>query len=335
MNSRRKFLSNSIFGAGSLLVMDSLLRKKGCRSTQSNPHSKTGFPLVTSTWNFGLQANVEAWKTLENKGSALDAVEAGVMLAESDLTNLTVGLGSMPDRDGRVTLDACVMDWQGRAGSVCFVERIKHPVSLARRVMEKTPHVMLVGEGALQFARSEGFPVEKMGLTDAAAKAWEEWKIKSLYEPQINIENHDTIGMLAIDAEGRMAGACSTGGLAFKMRGRVGDSPIIGAGLYVDGEVGAAVTTGLGETVLRSLTSFLAVELLRQGSSPQEACRLAIERLISKHPNYRDFQVGIIAVNRKGEHGAFGIHPGFNYALYQASKNDLLDAPSYLPKSKE
>lgn len=293
--------------------------------------SKPAFngPLVLSTWDFGLEANKAAVSVLDQKKSALDAVEAGVMVPESDPNNLSVGYGGLPDRDGRVTLDACIMNHQGKAGSVCALEQIKHPISVARKVMEKTPHVILVGDGALQFALKEGFQKENL-LTEKSRKAWEEWKITSKYQPQINIENHDTIGMIVMDQQGQLAGACTTSGLAFKMHGRVGDSPIIGSGLYLDREVGAATGTGLGEVVLRQCSAFLIVELMRNGKSPQKACEEAIRRIVRANENYREFQVGFIAVNLKGQIGAYAIQPGFSFAVYQSGKHEVRPANSYI-----
>jgi len=221
------------------------------------------------------------------------------------------------------------MNEKGRAGSVTFLRDIVHPISVARLVMEKTPHVMLSGAGALQFALENGYKRENL-LTEKARKAWEEWKTTSHYQPVINIENHDTVGLLVLDSEGNLSGGCSTSGLAYKMHGRVGDSPIIGAGLYVDNKVGAAVATGLGELVMRSLTSFLVVELMRNGSSPQKACESAIERIIMNNPEYGEVQVGIIALDKSGNHGAFAIQPGFTYALRDENRDEVLASNSYL-----
>jgi len=234
-----------------------------------------------------------------------------------------------PDREGRVTLDACIMDARGRCGSVAFLQYIKHPISVARKVLEDTPHVMLVGEGALQFALANGFRKENL-LTEEADAAWKKWLEKSQYKPVINVENHDTIGLLALDQNGDLFGACTTSGLAFKMQGRVGDSPIIGAGLYVDNEVGAATATGLGEAVMRTCGSHLVVELMRQGRSPRDACREAVERINKKHSNVEDFQVGFIAINRSGDYGGYSVQKGFNYAVRDSETNKMIDAESML-----
>ncbi len=329
MFSRRKFMSRaalSTLSAG--LGLSSI---PACADNQSKTKvpSTATLPLAISTWDFGKKANAEAWKILSAGGKALDAVENGVKVIEADEKITSVGFGGLPDRDGRVALDACIMAPDGNCGSVCSLEHIKHPISVARKIMEETPHIILVSEGALEFALGQGFQKENL-LTKKAQKEWEDWKKQSKYEPKINVELHDTIGMLTIDKNGDMAGACTTSGLAFKMRGRVGDSPIIGAGMYVDNEVGGAAATGLGEAVLKMLGSFLIVELMRQGSSPQAACEEAIHRIIKKQKGFKDFQVGFIAANKQGETGAFSIQKGFNYALYQGEKNKVLDADSHL-----
>ena len=322
MNTRRKFLQNTFLGA--LAAGSVELWAKACTVQKPN---KNAFPVVIATWD-NRKANEAAWEVLRAGGRALDAVEAGVRIPEADPKDTSVGYGGFPDRDGHVTLDACIMDEFGMAGSVSFLEHIMHPISVARRVMEKTPHVMLAGEGALQFALSEGFPKENL-LTDTARKAWEEWQKKSEYKPVINIERHDTIGMVAVDAQQRIAGACTTSGLAFKMRGRVGDSPIIGAGMFSDNEVGAAASTGLGELVLRSLGSFLVVEEMRRGAHPQKAAETAVKRIAAKYPEQcKEAQVGFIALDKNGRYGAYSIHPGFNYVVYQQGVNTVYDAGS-------
>lgn len=265
---------------------------------------------------------------LDRGGRALDVVEAGVRIPEADPNDTSVGYGGLPDRDGRVTLDACIMDEKGNAGSVTFLENIMHPISVARAVMEKTPHVMLSGEGAFTFALAQGFRKENL-LTKSSEAAWREWIKTAQYKPVINIERHDTIGMLAIDANGNLSGACSTSGLAYKMHGRVGDSPIIGAGLFVDNEVGGACATGLGELVMRTCGSFLVVELMRQGRTPQQACEEAAMRIIKKQ-DYKDVQVGFLALNKQGEYGAFSIQPGFTYTLSQNKQTIVADSRSYV-----
>ena len=290
-------------------------------------------PVVLSTWRHGLAANAAAWKILSSGGRSLDAVEQGARICESDPNNLSVGYGGLPDREGNVTLDACIMDETGNCGSVAFLQHIEHPVSVARRVMEATPHVMLVGEGALKFAVANGFKKKDL-LTNKAKKEWERWKADhpdAIKNRQVNIENHDTIGLVAIDKKGNMSGACTTSGMAWKLNGRVGDSPIIGAGLYVDNEIGAASATGVGEAVIRAVGSFLVVELMRQGHSPQDACRLTTERVIRKNPDWKQLQVGFIALDKMGRVGGYSIQPGFDYAVYDhAGGNRMVKAKSQL-----
>ncbi len=329
MFTRRKFLHNSLLGG---LVAS----QSNFWATAAIPGSELAenqaLPIVLTTWK-NPDANLAALEVLGKNGRALDAVEAGVRVPEADPNDTSVGYGGLPDRDGHVTLDACIMDEFGMAGSVCFLEGIKHPISVARKVLEKTPHVMLVGEGALQFALEEGFTKEDL-LTDKSRKAWEEWKIKSEYKPKINIERHDTCGMLAIASDRRMAGACTTSGLAFKMRGRVGDSPIIGAGLFVDDEVGGAVCTGLGEIMLRTLASFLVVEEMRRGKTPQRAAETAIRRIAQKYPKAAaENQVGILAINKAGAIGAYSMMPGFVYTISKAGKTQVLDSKSFFKKA--
>lgn len=335
MFSRRKFLTNSALASIGLAVVGCQNEEPKSPVVASTNTATAVRPLVISTWDIGLKANIKAWEVLSGGGRALDAVEQGVMVIEADENNTTVGIGGTPDRDGHVTLDACIMDENGNAGSVCFLEDIKHPISVARKVMEETPHVILSGEGALQFAVEQGFERQNL-LTEKGKTAWEKWQKEKKYEPVINIENHDTIGMLAIDKNGNISGSCTTSGLGYKMRGRVGDSPIIGAGLYVDNEIGGAVATGLGEMVLKSLSTFLVVELMRNGKSPQEACEEAIQRIIKKNANHKDFQVGICAVNKNGEIGAASIHGGFSYAIHTETQEELVKANyTFAQKKKE
>jgi N4-(beta-N-acetylglucosaminyl)-L-asparaginase len=317
----------------------------------------TGQPVVISTWDTGLAANKGAWEVLSRNGTALDAVEAGVKVTESSV-NCCVGLGANPDRDGYVTLDASIMDHQFNCGSVAFLERIKHPISVARRVMEKTPHVMLVGVGAQQFAVAEGFALEDGKLSEDAKKSYDQWLKKSEYKPVINIENsksssnaaaagdalaeaaparlpngewnHDTIGMVAMDADGHLSGSCTTSGMGFKMRGRLGDSPIIGAGLFVDNEVGAVTATGQGEDVIRICGSHAVVEFMRQGLSPEQACKAAVEKVVRiKKEKAKDIQVAFIALNKKGETGGYAIQKGFSYAIKNNSEERMVEVKSY------
>ena len=285
-------------------------------------------PIVISTWEHGMAANENAWDILSANGSSLDAVEIGVKTTEADMTNRSVGIGGRPDLSGHVTLDACIMDSNSNCGSVACLEGIKHPISVARRVMDDTPHVMLVGQGAKDFALSCGFKHIKSPIKEVK-KEWREWKRgnkEKFKKPIINSENHDTIGMLALDANGNLSGACTTSGWGYKLPGRVGDSPIIGAGLFVDNEIGAACATGLGEAVIRISGSHTVVELMRQGYSPQEACKEAVSRIISKHKNLDGLQVGFLALDKKGNYGAYSVFNGFNFALKKVNKSSLIDA---------
>ena len=284
------------------------------------------YPRVLSTWNHGLAANEAAWKIMERNGTALDAVEKGVRVTESDPNNRSVGLGGLPDANGLVTLDACIMDQSFNCGSVSFLQNIENPISVARKIMEDTPHVMLSGKGAYDFAIQKGFKHKNL-LTLEAKLAWEKWiKDAKKQKPIINNENHDTIGMLAIDKKGNLSGACTTSGWAYKLHGRVGDSPLIGAGLYVDNEVGASCATGLGEAVIRICGSHTVVELMRQGISPQNACKQAVERIIKAHNNLDGLQVGFIAMNKQGEFGAYSVYSGFNFALKDSKTNSLINS---------
>lgn len=327
MINRRKFITGSALASIGIVAAAKSL--KAINTFASAAPKSSNIPLVISTWNHGMPANEAAWKIISAGGNALDAVEQGVRVPEGDPDSMSVGYGGLPDREGIVTLDACIMNKDGDCGSVSFLQNIKHPISVARKVMEETPHVMLSGAGAFQFAQEHGFKRENL-LTDKAKQAWEDWKKKSNYQPKINSENHDTIGMLALDKAGDIAGACTTSGVAYKLHGRVGDSPIIGAGLYLDNDIGGAVATGMGELVMKTLGTFLVVELMRNGRSPQLACEEAVQRIVDKLPDYKDFQVGYLAINKAGDYGSYCIQAGFNYALYHNNENVLIDSESYL-----
>ena len=336
MFNRRKFLGSSLMASTGLFL-------------RSSPFPSAGFqnkPIVISTWDFGKAANAAAWEVLYRQGRALDAVEAGVRIPEADPNNHSVGYGGLPDRDGIVTLDACIMDENSNCGSVMFLESIVHPISVARMVMEKTPHIVLAGDGALQFALANGFRKENL-LTPESEKIWKDWLKDSKYEPVINVENkmygppskskmpggplnHDTIGMLALDNNGNLSGACTTSGMAFKIHGRVGDSPIIGAGLFVDNEVGAATSTGVGEEVIRIVGSHLVVEFMRQGLPPKEACRKAVERIVIRDPQKaKNLQVGFLAMKKDGSFGAFCIQKGFTYAVRSEKEEKIYESESW------
>lgn len=329
---RRKFIQNASLSTFGIAVGSSVFASEKNLSSltseeNSIENSTANFPLVIATWNVP-ESTAEAWRVLQEGNSALDAIEKGCMVEEANAEGQSVGIGGLPDRDGNVTLDACIMDSKGNYGAVVYLQNIMHPISVARKVMEETPHVILAGKGAEQFAISKGFEKTNL-LTEASKKAWEEWKKTSQYKPIINIENHDTIGMLAIDKNGDISGGCTTSGLAYKMAGRVGDSPIIGSGLFIDNEIGGATATGLGEEVLKTVGSFLIVELMRQGKTPQKACEEAIGRIIKKNPDFKDFQVGYIALNKKGETGYYSIHDGFSVTKYHEGKNENIPSGFY------
>lgn len=336
---RRKFILSSVLASGGLLLA------RRADSFPAMPMEKSHMPFVISTWAPNVKANQAAWEVLSKGGRALDAVEAGVRIPEADPEDTSVGYGGLPDRDGRVTLDACIMDESGNCGSVMCLEHIMHPISVARMVMEKTPHVILVGDGALQFALANGFKKENL-LTPESELKWKEWLKKSKYDPMDTIEdmknvkerkekggqgNHDTIGMLAIDLNGNLSGACTTSGMAYKMHGRVGDSPVFGAGLFVDNEVGAATATGVGEEVLRICGSHTIVEAMRYGKSPFEACKIGVERMYKlRKGKIEDLQIGFLAVNKAGEFGAYSLRKGFTYAYKNPDGTDSVKEATFM-----
>ena len=321
--SRRRFLKNLGLASAGLAIKPITTTAQTTAKTLPLKDS----PLVISTWIHGMEANAGAWSVLENGGAALDAVQKGVAVTESDMNNRSVGLAGRPDRDGHVTLDACIMDHDSRCGSVAFLEDIQHPIDVARAIMDKTPHVMLVGEGAQKWALENGFSkVDFEVPIPEVQKDYENWLIKSEYKTGVNVENHDTIGMLALDASGRMAGACTTSGMAYKIRGRVGDSPIIGAGLFIDGDVGGATATGVGEAMIRTAGASAVVESMRRGASPEEACYDIVQRILKKHPGVEGMQVGFLAMNMQGEYGGYSVYNGFNYALRSKDRNEMVDA---------
>ncbi len=343
MSDRRSFLKFSAVASALLASGRNLFAQQPHPKNNPRPALKDN-PLVISTWDFGQAANAGAWEVLKNGGRALDAVEAGVKIPEADPKNQSVGLGGRPDRDGRVTLDACIMDENSRCGAVACLEHIVHAVSVARLVMEKTPHVLIAGEGALQLALANGFKKENL-LTEKSELEWKAWLKTSEYQPQKNIENqpykktggragdeknHDTIGMIAMDKNGNLSGACTTSGLAYKMHGRIGDSPIIGAGLYVDNEIGAATCSGLGEEVLRIVGSHLVVELMRQGMHPEQACKAAVERIAAKNTpaDLKNIQVGFLALSKSGEYGGYSLQPGFSFSVKNGNEDKVYNTKS-------
>ena len=315
--NRKAFINRSLLAISGLSFIPNLKA-----SPQASSLSGVRRPMVISTWQHGMAANEAAWEVLIQGGRALDAVEKGVRVSELDPEVTSVGYGGYPDRDGIITLDACIMDEQGDCGSVTFLQHIKTPISVARMVMEKTPHVMLSGEGALQFALANGFEKEELH-TDTSRQGWEEWK-KSNTNLPVDLHNHDTISMLAIDEKGDLSGACTTSGMAYKYHGRVGDSPVIGAGLFVDNEIGAAGATGVGEVIMKTLGSHTIVENMRHGYSPQEACEEAVHRALKKVPDARNQPIYYIALNKEGELGAYGTNANFKYALYTEKKGNRL-----------
>ncbi|MBC7936135.1 MAG: N(4)-(beta-N-acetylglucosaminyl)-L-asparaginase [Rhizobacter sp.] len=328
--NRKNFLQMSSLGLSSLAF-----------PAFSPPAEK---PVVISTWDSGMEVNAEAWKILSTNGTALDAVEAGARYIET-LNDCCVGLKGYPDRDGIVTLDACIMDQHSNCGAVAGLEKIKHAISVARKVMQSTPHVLLVGAGAQQFAVENGFPLESGELSEDAKRAYATWLKSSRYEPVINIENkkqngpfapsffedgalnHDTMGLIALDSSNNLSGGVTTSGMAFKLHGRVGDSPVIGAGLFVDNEVGAATSSGLGEEVIRICGTHLVVEFMRQGNSPEMACKKAIQRIVSRdRQKAKTLQVGFLAINKKGQVGAYAIQEGFVYSIKNGTQNEVVKA---------
>jgi N4-(beta-N-acetylglucosaminyl)-L-asparaginase len=323
MSTRRDFLRVTTLGAAMLPLHQAF----GLGNVLANK------PIIVSTWR-NINANTAAWKILSAGGKSLDAVEQGGRIVEADPKDTSVGYGGLPDREGKVTLDACIMDDQSNCGSVAFVQGFMHPVSIARLVMEKTPHVMLVGAGAEKFALDNGFKKENL-LTESSEKAWKEWVKKSEYKPDHNIFKlgHDTIGLLAMDVNGKLSGACTTSGMAYKMHGRVGDSPIIGAGLYVDGEIGAATATGVGEEMIRIAGSHTVVELMRHGRTPQQACEEAVKRVIKKQGDKaRELNVAFLALSKDGDVGAYSTTNTFLYTITTPDQQHVvIKSPSYYP----
>lgn len=348
MINRRKFLGFSFLSLP--FFFNEKLFGQTKQVFEKKSSIKTKLPVVVSTWDSGIRANAQAWQVLKQKGRALDAVEAAAKYAEIE-PSCCVGLEAYPDRDGIVTLDASIMDEFANCGSVAYMRRIKHPISVARKLMETTPHVFLAGEGAEQFAIANGFEQLPEKLSPKAQDEYKKWLKKSEYKPVINIErksgqtsqfapsflddgspNHDTMGTIALDTKSNLSGACTTSGMAFKMHGRVGDSPIIGSGLFVDNEIGAATSSGLGEEVIRICGTHLIIELIRFGYTPQKACEEAIGRIVKRDiKKAKDFQVGFIALSKKGEVGAFSVQKEFTYSITNEEfpNGKIFEAKSY------
>lgn len=285
------------------------------------PVKKSNKPIVVSTWQGGMRCNETAFQSLKENNDILTAIEDGIHVLENDPNEMSVGYGGYPDADGEVTLDASIMDWQGNAGGVCYLKNIKNPISVARLVMEKTPHVLLAGEGAKKFALGFGFKEENL-LTEHAKKEWEKNK-----QAGKDFINHDTIGLLMLDSSGKISGGVSTSGWAYKVPGRVGDSPIIGAGLFVDGEVGAACATGTGELAMKTLGSFLVVEKMKEGYSPEEACKFVCKRIFDKYvKEKKGFEIAFLALSVSGEYGAFSISDGFSFSVLSDEEKKIHDS---------
>lgn len=331
---RRTFLGSSMaaMSAGSLLAANPKPAKtKSGKGGSRGAEAMAKPPLVISTWPFGKPANDRTLEVLRAGKTGLDAVEQGVRLAEADLSNPSVGLGGIPAAHGVVQLDACIMSGPGhRAGSVAAVEGFSHPVSIARRVMEETRHVMLVGEGAQRFARERKFE-EGPAVTPGQKAAWEHWK-KAQEAEKAKAPNHDTIALLLLTPAGDIFGACSTSGWGYKIPGRVGDSPIIGGGLYVDNTVGGAGATGIGENVMRYCGSFLVVEFMRQGMSPAEACLATLHRIAAIDPKGYDLSINFIALDKRGRFGAAGTGQGFQYSVACDDYSKVLQSPGVTQK---
>lgn len=319
--SRRQFLEGSAVGLLGTAVLPGALA--------ANPKPQPGnvsVPLVVSTWPFGKPANEAALQALARGGSPLDAVEHGIRVTESDTSLGSVGLEGRPNAAGVVQLDSCIMDGPGhRAGSVAALEGIRHPISAARLVMEKTPHVMLAGEGARMFALEQGLESVEVN-SEALYRKWEQGRPHASHPPSRLKDNHDTIALLVLGSDGHLAGGCSTSGLAGKLPGRVGDSPILGSGLYVDNEVGAAGATGVGENIMRYCATFLIVEFMRQGLHPQAACENAIRRIARQDPKGFNLSINFVALDKQGRYGAAGTDANFQFAVATQKESRVLGA---------
>lgn len=336
--SRRKFFNKSIgLSAGAFFLNGLKVFSKGGTT------GKIPLIMTSHTNQTGENAMKLGWEILANGGTALDAVEKSTNTVEVDPEDVGVGYGGLPNEDGVVQLDASVMDGKTyNAGAVACIENIKTPCSVARIVMEKTDHILLVGKGALEFALKWGFKEENL-LTEKARKIWLKWKENlnkdddwgppdHLRDLQMNakMENiafrHGTTNHLAVDKNGDIAGITSTSGLSWKIPGRVGDSPIIGAGLYVDNEVGAAGATGRGEDVIKSCATFYIVMRMKEGRTPQEACEDAIRMIVAKYkkvnPNFFPTEK-FIALNKKGEYGCAYLSGKIPAKMYVANEDGV------------
>ena len=307
--SRRNFLRKTSMAAATTSL------GMGCSTTYRTNLITNRKPVIISTWAFGKPANELALQILQDGGSALDAVEQGIRLVESS-GNTSVGLSGKPNAAGVPQLDACIMNGPGHsAGSVAGIEGVVHPITAARLVMEKTPHVMLVGQGARWFSEQQGLKIIDNSQDEKRYAAWLAKQKNNSQNKVKKPDNHDTVTLIVLDNNGDIAGGCSTSGLSGKIPGRVGDSPIIGSGLYVDNEVGAAGATGLGENVMRYCASYQVVENMRQGMSPTEACAETIKRIARTDPLGMDLGINFIAINKRGEFGAAGTQANFPYSI--------------------
>ncbi|MGE3163953.1 MAG: N(4)-(beta-N-acetylglucosaminyl)-L-asparaginase [Planctomycetota bacterium] len=332
---RRDFLKwGAIAGAGAFLGEGADLSAREQQDTRPDDTAASQPGTIISTWNHGLAANAVAAQILLVGGRALDAVERGVMVSEADPNVTSVGRGGLPNADGIMELDAAIMDGDKlEAGAVAGLRGFLHPIAVARKVMTETPHVLLVGEGARRFALRQGFEETEL-LTPDAAKAWREWQQSSEKKPLSPKDDHDTIGMIALDRSGSMAASCTTSGAAWKLPGRVGDSPLIGHGLYCDSQVGGAAATGLGEEVIKVCGSYQVVEFMRQGATPEEAIRRVLERVIARTPESRSRFVGFVALRRDGEVGFMSTTRGFQAAVFRSGKHELLDAACFVSEER-
>lgn len=318
---RRRFLQTGALAWAGLSVAGRAARAEPMRDAPSSGAT------IISTWDFGLAPHETAWGLLADKGHVLDAVQRGVMEVESDPRVESVGYGGLPNIDGVVQLDAALMDGKTLdCGAVAALEEFGHPVAVARKVMDETPHVLLVGEGAHRFALEHGFEKQKL-LTESSRKQWEERSGKSAAAGE---KNHDTIGMVACDGNGRMAAACTTSGLAWKLAGRVGDSPLVGHGLYCDDEAGGAAATGMGEEVIKVCGSYQVVEFMRQGMEPGESIQRVLQRIRRRKRQGKPPEVAFVALRADGAIGYDSMYPGFDATVTRNGKHEILKSPHLL-----
>jgi N4-(beta-N-acetylglucosaminyl)-L-asparaginase len=289
------------------------------------------FPVVLSTWSFGMPANEVAWGILSTGGTALDAIESGVTSCEEDASVDSVGWGGLPDASGEVTLDASIMDHEGRCGAVACLHRVRNAIKVARLVMEKTPHVMLVGEPATRFAFDNGFQQTSL-LSPQAGRRFDDWRLQRVEDLEAG---HDTLGMLAIDSAGHIAAGCSTSGTGFKLPGRVGDSPIIGAGLYVGPGIGAAVATGKGEEMMKVCGSFAVVDHMRRGMEPRDAIAEVLREIRRRRSGKADTDVSFIALRMDGAYAGLTLRAktNFTYAVITPAQKQLVNAAALMEES--